>query len=292
MLRPLLHFFLIGGLLFSAKASVFERWDESRALTVYVSPDASAAEIETEIRNQILLHEARQIGWYRTDPVVFTHLVRNMKFIDPDTTDDERTLFERALEMNMQEHDPVVRARLLYRANQALGHVPAERMPTVAQLEEHRSKYPERFEREGKIRFHHVFLSGTKHGDALPLRAAEMRRQLDDLGGEAPRALGDPLPGLRLQETSTLSAIARDYGEDVASVLEEGIVGTWRGPIRSVYGIHFVRLLEVQDDRVPSLAEIEAEVRADRLSEIREELREERMTALRQAYTVRLEPFP
>ena len=292
MLRPLLHFFLIGGLLFGAKVSVLERWGESRPLTVYVPTGASAAEIEAEIRNQILLHEARRYGWYRSDPVVFTHLVRNMKFIDPDTTDDERTLFARALEMNMQEHDPIVRARLLYRANQALGHIPAERMPTAAQLEEHRSEHPERFEREGKIRFRHVFLSGTKHGDALPQRAAQMRRQLDDFGDEAPGAVGDPLPGLRFLETSTLSVIARDYGEGVADVLEEGIIGTWRGPIRSVYGVHFVRLLEAQDDLVPSLAEIEAEVRADRLSEIRKELRQERMKTLRDAYTVRLEPFP
>ena len=123
MLRPLLHYFLIGGLLFSAKAAYEGRRVEGPEITVRVSSDATRIEVERAVREAILLNEARRYGWDRHDPVVFSHLIRNMRFIEPDSTADDATLYKRALDMNMHRHDPIVRARLLYRAEEALGYV-------------------------------------------------------------------------------------------------------------------------------------------------------------------------
>ena len=292
MLRPLLHFFLIGALLFAGKIIFEDRGGDPPEITVQMSADATEAQVENEIRNQILLNEARRYGWYRTDPIVFTHLVRNMRFIEPDTTDDDLTLFKRALEMNMQEHDPVVRARLLYRAREALAYVPKDRMPSQDELEAHRASHKDRFEREGKVRFEHVFLSGTKRGEALAADAVAMRARLEELGDAAPEGLGDPLPGLRAVQSSTASQIKTSYGAELAAVIDQGVVGSWRGPVPSVYGVHFVRVLEKEPSSVPALTIIGAEVRADLLSEIAQELREERMDALRNAYVVHVERTP
>lgn len=292
MLRPLLHFFLIGALLFAAKVIYAGRGGDPPEITVHMPFDATEVQVEKEIRNQILLNEARRYGWYRTDPIVFTHLVRNMRFIEPDTTDDDLTLFKRALQMNMQEHDPVVRARLLYRAREALAYVPKDRMPTREDLEEHRAAHEDRFEREGKVRFEHVFLSGTKRGEGLASDAVVMRAQLQELGDAAPKGLGDPLPGLRAVQLSTTSEVRANYGEELATVVAEGVVGSWRGPVPSVYGVHFVRVLEKEPSSVPALTIIEAEVRADLLSEIEEELSKERMEALRDAHVVHVERTP
>ena len=292
MLRPLLHFFLIGALLFAAKVAFERGGGDPPEITVRMPADATDSQVEKEIRNQILLNEARRYGWYRTDPIVFTHLVRNMRFIEPDSTEDDLPLFMRALEMNMQEHDPVVRARLLYRARAALGYVPEDRMPTAEQLEEHRVAHADRFERESKVRFQHVFLSGTKRGKALASDAVAMRTQLDQLGDAPPKGLGDPLPGLRSVQSSTVSEVEANYGEELGAVIEEGVIGAWRGPVRSVYGLHFVRVLEKEPSSVPALTIIEAEVRADRLSEIKQELSKERMEALRDAYVVHVERVP
>jgi hypothetical protein len=292
MLRPLLHFFLIGALLFAGKVVFEGRGGDPPEITVQMSVDATEAQVEKEIRNQILLNEARRYGWYQTDPIVFTHLVRNMRFIEPDSSDDDLSLFKRALEMNMQEHDPVVRARLLYRAREALGYVPEDRMPTREELEEHRVAHEDRFEREGKVRFQHVFLSGTKRGEALASDAVAMRKRLADLGDAAPQGLGDPLPGLRAVQSSTASKIKANYGEELSVVVDEGVIGSWRGPVPSVYGVHFVRVLEKRPSSVPALTLIEAEVRANLLFEVRQELSRERMEALREAYVVHVERVP
>ncbi|HSN84544.1 MAG TPA: peptidylprolyl isomerase [Polyangiales bacterium] len=292
MLRTLLHFFLIGGLLFGAKVVFQSDRQAGPEITVRVRSNATAGEIENEIREAILINEARRYGWDRSDPIVFDHLVRNMRFIEPESTDDDLTLYLRALEMDMHEHDPIVRARVLYRAREALGSIPKDRMPSREDLEAHLEAHRDRFEREGRVRMQHVFLSRSKRGEELSADAREMREKLSELGAEAPRGLGDPLPGLRAEQLVRASEVRDDYGEELGRVVEEGIVGPWRGPISSVYGLHFVRVLSKRPAYVPSLDVIAAEVRADRLQEIREELREERMAALRDAYTVHLMRSP
>lgn len=290
--RALLHYFLIGGLLFSAKAVYERRHVEGPEITVRVPADATTGQVEKAVREAILLNEARRYGWDRRDPVVFRHLVRNMRFIEPDTTEDDLTLYKRALDMNMHGHDPIVRARLLYRAGEALEYVPENRVPTREELEAHRTKHADRFERESRVRFRHVFLSRSKRGDSLGADATEMREKLSALGDAPPQGLGDPLPGLRSEQLATPSKLEANYGAELAETVADAVVGVWRGPATSVYGLHFIQVISKEPARVPPLDVIVAEVRADRLREIREELRDERMAALRNAYTVRIERVP
>lgn len=292
MLRPLIHFFLIGALVFGAKALYEGRRVVGPEITVRVAARAGRAQVESAIVEAILLNEARRYGWDKRDPVVFTHLVRNMRFIEPDSSDDDRTLYERALQMNMQAHDPIVRARLLFRANEALAYVPEDRMPTREDLEGHRQAHPERFEREGRVRFQHVFLSRSKRGESLPSAAAAMRAELSALGAERATGLGDPLPGLRTEQSATVSKVQEEYGAALAEVVAEAVPGVWRGPVPSVYGLHFVRVIDKAPAHVPPLDVISAEVRADRLRGIRDALRSERLSALRAAYTVHIERIP
>lgn len=292
MLRPLLHYFLIGGLLFGGKALYDRTRVEGPALTVRVPKDASDSEVERQVREAILLNEARRYGWDRTDPVVFTHLVRNMRFIEPDSTETDLELYKRAVDMNMQAHDPVVRARLLYRAREALGFVPDDRMPTREDLEEHRLAHQERFERESKVRFAHVFLSRSKRGDSLAEDASAMREALSKLGDAPAKGLGDPLPGLRPEQVATPSKIRSEYGSELTTIVEEALVGSWRGPVPSVYGLHFIKVIDKSPPYVPPLEVIGPEVRADLLGELRKELRADRMSALRGAYVVTIERGP
>ena len=292
MLRALVHYFLIGGLMLGAKAVYDARQVKGPEITVRVAADASPGEVEAAIVDAILLSEAKRYGWDRRDPVVFSHLVRNMRFIEPDTSEDDLTLYKRALDMNMHEHDPIVRARLLYRAGEALAFVPEDRMPTHDELESHRTQHSDRFEREGRVRFQQVFLSGTRRPTSLQADARAMRETLAALGDAAPVGLGDPLPGLRPEQVATPSKIRQEYGSELAETVSEPVVGVWRGPASSVYGLHFVKVIDREPAYVPPLSVIGAEVRAHRLREIREELRKERMSALREAYTVRIERAP
>lgn len=292
MLRALLHYFLIGGLLFGAKSLYDRSQVEGPELTVMVPAAASSAEVDRTVREAILLNEARRQGWDRKDPVVYTHLVRNMKFIDPDSEASDVELYARALDMNMHAHDPIVRARLLYRAGEALEYVPPDQMPEPDELRAHLERNAPRFERSGSTRFWHVFLSGTKRGEDLPADASALREDLDALGDEKPKGLGDPLPGVRVEQTAKVSKLRAQYGTALADTVAEGVVGVWRGPIPSVYGVHFINVREVASSYLPSIDEIGPEVREDFLRGVRAELRERRMSELLESYTVRVERLP
>jgi len=292
MLRALLHYFLIGGLLFGGKALLDRRQSDGPEITVRVPLAASQAEIDRSTREAILLNETRRHGWDRRDPIVYSHLVRNMRFIEPESTESDSELYLRALDMDMHGHDPIVRARLLYRAREALAYVPDDRMPTRRDLVEYSQENAERFEREGSVRFQQVFLSGSKRGEALAAEASAMRDRLAKLEGASPKGIGDPLPGLRSEQSATPSKVRAEYGDELASLLEEDVLGVWRGPVSSVYGLHFIKVISREPDYVPSLDVIGPEVRADLLRDIREELQEERMDALRDEYTVHVERLP
>jgi hypothetical protein len=173
-----------------------------------------------------------------------------------------------------------------------LAYVPEERTPSSEDLAAHRASHPERFERQGRFRFQQVFLSRSKRGASLGADASAMRERLSELGDAAPVGLGDPLPGLRVERSATVSELRNDYGPELASLVEEAVLGAWRGPVSSVYGLHFVKVLEQQPAYVPAIEVIGAEVRADRIREIRKELSEERMAALREAYSVHIERLP
>ena len=164
---------------------------------------------------------------------------------------DKEALYRRALEMGMHEHDPIVRARLLYRAREALGYIPEDELPTRDELAAHIEAHPERFEREGRARYNHVFLSRSKRGESIAADASAMRETLDALGEMPPKGLGDPLPGLRAEQVATSSKVKSEYGAEVAAVVEEAVVGAWRGPASSVYGLHFIRVVSTEPRRVP-----------------------------------------
>ena len=108
MRRALLHFFLIGGLLFGARAVFAPQAVVGPELTVTVPAKATDAEVAAKVDEAILINEARRYGWDRSDPVVFDHLVRNMRFIEPESVDDAFTLRNQDLMTTPARRDEIL----------------------------------------------------------------------------------------------------------------------------------------------------------------------------------------
>jgi hypothetical protein len=292
MFRALAHFFLIGGLLFAARTGLQRVRPPAQEISIEVASDADDAEVEQKVREVILLREARKYQWVRRDPIIFQHLVRNMRFIEAGSQEDDTQLFARALELQLHERDPVVKARLLHRARAALSRVPEEEMPSEQALEAHRKRYSRRFEREGELRLEHVFLSRSRRPDSLDRDAARLAAELSARTGEELASLGDPLPGLRPVQSLRPTQWRASYGEPFADAVTRAEIGSWYGPVPSVYGLHFVRVLGRAERFLPPLEQIEAEVRADFLADKGRALAEQRLDALRNAYTVQVRRWP
>ena len=66
MLRTLLNFFLIGGLLFGARVLIEGRSMEGPEITVRVAADATEGEVESAIRDAILMNRMLRTRWVNT----------------------------------------------------------------------------------------------------------------------------------------------------------------------------------------------------------------------------------
>ncbi len=284
--RRLAIYFALGGLLFVGQGLWARITAAPPELVVRVAADASDSAVERAVEESILLEEARRRGWDATDPVAASHLVQTMRFVDPALAGDDAAALARAVELRMHESDPVVRARLLYRARRALASVPRSRYPTRDALEAHLAAHPERFRRPAQLELDHVFLSATRRGEDVERDATAVLHELR--AGAQPESLGDSLPDLRRRERTTLRKLAERYGEDLAKALTNAPDGEWLEPVASVYGRHLLRVNARIEARVPALETILDEVREDRMRELSNAIRRERLTALRDHYAIRV----
>lgn len=227
--------------------------------------------LRREADDEILVREALALGLQTRDPVIRQRLVLNMRFLGEDG-EDEEALVDRALAMDMHGNDLVVRRRLVQLMEFAL----SEEAPGMAVSEEElRAMYAARrgeLEIPPRWRITQVYFSSERRGEAAErdaVAAAETLRRSGAATREA-IALGDPFLGGH--ELPLLSARQLDgqFGEGFAEGLGRCSAGDWCAPLRSGFGVHVVRIEELQPGRLPGIEDpdvrrrLEADVRKQR----------------------------
>jgi hypothetical protein len=216
--EPLLHFAVLGGLVFGLHAAVsggddqvlrvndalVDRLAREQQLRTGRTPDAAEREalLQQHLDDEMLMREALARGLARKDPMIRRRLVQAMRFLLES---------EGALEAPIARADQVARQ-------------------------------PERYTAPVRIDFEQVFFAQTDARDC----EAEARTAKQHLApdGVRPAALGDPfLHGAELSGVDG-PGLRRMFGEAAARAIEQLPVGGWQGPIRSPYGAHLVRVLD------------------------------------------------
>jgi len=291
---PLLHFCLVGGLLFLMESSWSRRpetsWVEIRHSEISARLDAyqlqmgrvATAEEAQAIENRVIedalwFEQALALGLLQTDPVVRQRLVINMRFLEGESQTSEDELVALAIELGMDRSDIVVRRRLIDRVQAILRAAVRAATPDQALLEAHYDSTSERWREPVLLDLSHVYLSRDKRGERTQLdaRALLARLERESLAPSAAIEHGDPfLAGHRLRGASPVRILAR-LGPVFASGVENAPVGRWVGPIESAFGMHLVWIHEREPSRVPELAEIRSRVLEDWIeAESRKALRE------------------
>jgi len=191
--------------------------------------------------------------------------------------------YREALAMGLGQDDPYVRNRLALKLEVLLDDLSAEAEPGDEELTRFLAAHAERFAEPARLSFQQVYLNPAQHADP----AAEAQRLLGLLrDGADPGALGDVsllVPGL---DSATPEEIARQFGEDFAAALLALEPGGWRGPVRSSFGLHLVRVTQRQPARQPVLAEIRDAVLVEWRDQRRREAREQAYQRLRERYDI------
>ncbi len=274
--EPLLHFLLIGLLLFGVYAytnrgrigiesprQIVLSLDELRTMTAYFesqwhrppTPQEFQAMVEDKIREAVLCREGLAMGLDKDDTIVKRRMAQKMQFLAED--------------------------------------VAAAHEPSTAELKAWFQKNTDKFALPSRYSFRHIYFSPDKRGRNAHDDAAQTLARIAGQPEDSPQipSMADRFMFQDYYGDRTPSAIAKEFGPQFAVALEKLKPGSWEGPIESGYGWHLVFVDTVIPGRIPAFEEVESEVKTAWLGEQKAQAREKAYKGLRSKYTVLL-PAP
>lgn len=264
--EPLVHFVLLGGVLFSVHQSVAP----PRATNRIVVSDAIVRGLRQE--------HLRQSGSLPT-PEEEASLIQ--RFVD------NEILYREAVSQGLDRGDLIVRRRLVQKMEFVLEGEDLIAEPNDAELQAYLDAHADRYAIAERITLTHIFVSTDQHGAAAERVAGDLRQQL--AGGADPSALGDPFLRGRDFPLRTERDLAGIFGAPFAAQVLALPPGEWSAPLRSSYGLHLVRVTEHTAGRQPALNEARIAVFRDWQEERRTAANVAALARLRQRYDVRVE---
>ncbi|WP_018238658.1 peptidyl-prolyl cis-trans isomerase [Ensifer sp. BR816] len=171
----------------------------------------------------------------------------------------EEMLAREARALGLDQDDTIIRRRLAQKMTFLIEDTAPIAEPSEEDLRQFYNAHPDRFRREARLSFDHVFFSTSKRSDA----AADARSVLaasDALDDAEMIDRGDPLLFASRLGDSTEADIAAQFGAGFAQRLVTLPSGKWSGPIESAYGLHLVRLSETAPAAIKPFAEVKADV--------------------------------
>lgn len=265
--EPLLHFLLIGLLLFLVYGKVAPPSDEGSRITV----------------NRMLiagLASQFQATWSRPPTrEELTGLIENYV--------RDEILYREGLALGLDGDDPVIKRRIRQKLEVLIEEEGKTGAPTDAELGAYLSKNAQAFRMPPVLTFDQVLFDPADYGNELDAALAASMAALK--GGAAPESQGHrSLLPVHL-EKQPLDMVARDFGEDFGKAMESVPVGEWSGPVRSGFGVHLVRVSEREPGYLPSLDQSRMAVTRDWENTRRKAALEANYARLRKDYDVVIE---
>ena len=266
--EPLLHFLVLGGLLFGLFG--LTRAPEQEGARQIRVTTAQVEQLAAQFRRT----------WMRppTEQELAGLVERHIR---------SEVFYREALAMGLDQEDPYVRNRLGQKLELLLDDLSAETVPDDETLAHYLREHPERYQAPARVSFQQVYLSPERH-PRLEADAADLLARLR--AGADPAGLGDvTLLGPTFDDLSQ-PEVARQFGDAFAEALLGLEPGQWLGPVPSGLGAHLVLLTERQSARLPALGEVRPQVLRDWQDQRRREQKEQAYARIRQRYDITVEP--
>jgi hypothetical protein len=234
--EPLVHFLMLGGLLFTAWTWLAANEAEGPADAVIVldqarldhletlwkaqwkrdpAPEDVAAIVQRDLRQEVFYREALRMGLDRDDQIIHTRLAQKMEAVASDLS----TLMQ---------------------------------PPTDEQLRAFHASRPDLFTRPPAFAFRQVlYLPSEAAGDRLEATLAALRA-----GGDVPPDRRNKLALSLDWPLTPAPTLENSFGGGFAAALAELPVGQWSGPVRSGLGQHLVQVTESEPARLAPFDEI------------------------------------
>lgn len=268
--EPLLHFLLIGAVLWAASSLGSDRQAPADDEIV-----VSAARVEQ--LTAVFLKTRQRLPTHAELDGLVEDWVR------------EELAYRESQNMGLDHDDTIVRRRLRQKLEFFVEGLTDQATPSDEELAAFRVEQADRFRRDPVLDFRQVYLSPDVHADTLEADAEALLEMLRSKPDVDIYALGDRLMVDREFLATPLREARAVFGTEFAERLAQLEIGEWHGPIRSGYGHHVVIVDRKIPGRLPELDEIRDEVLREWHNAARERALRDFYDALAERYEIRVE---
>ncbi len=248
--EPLLHFLLIGSLLFFIYGLKQKEIiaDDNKSIVI------TEAKID-QLINQWQRRWKRLPSQQELQGLVKAHI-------------HEEVLYREALAMGLDKDDTVVRQRMTRKIEFISNDLASIDEPTDTQLQAYLDTHAEKFLLPGKISFSQIYLNTDKRGAQVQVDADKLLAGLAQSTTDVDiSSLGDTFMGGQVYDSLKDFEVSRLFGDIFSEQLFELATTKWVGPVESGYGLHLVRIDSRTAPRVPSLALVRDKVQNEWMAE-------------------------
>ena len=256
--EPLLHFVILGGVLFAADYFMVARSDDPRVIVVDAAVDAHARDVFKQARG----HEPDAEELYALRRVWL----------------DNEVLYREGLALQLDKGDDMIRERVIFKQLSVIDA--GTKLPpyddTVLRewFEKNRAKYDE----PARYDFQEAILVGDKSESGV-------RAFVSSLNAGAP---GDVKADLRVFKHRPRENLVQSYGAEFATALDAAPVGEWRA-LATKDGWRAMRLESIAKPQPADLESIKGVVLHDWTDATLAEQRSAAVRALAKKYTIKVE---
>ncbi len=266
--EPLLHFLIIGALIFTLFSIVNKEEDIVSGNKIIV--------LTADIQR---LSSSWAKKWNR--PPTETELQGLVE-----SHIREEVYYREALALGLDKNDTILRRRMMQKMEFLSNDLAELNTPDESALNQYFIDHKDKYELPARLSFTHIYFSLDKRGAKAFEDAKSVLSELN-----VPRApeRGDSFMMEYDFVQESPFEVERLFGKVFANQLFTLETNSWQGPIKSGYGIHLVRISEKIDARMPELASVIDKVRTDLMFEHRKKTNKEIYERFKERYEIVVE---
>lgn len=275
--EPLVHFLLIGAVLFVGYSILHPKSDASSTPNRIVLTPDDLVQISVTWRAQ-------------GRPLPTPEQVQNLIELKV----REEVLFREAIALGLDKDDTIVKRRLAQKMEFLMEGASIDNDPSADTLRAWFKDNQQRFALMPRVSFRHLFFSSDRHGERTREAAVKALEQVAGQSATSSEvaALGDPFMYQDHYGDRSFDDIAKLFGPNFARALLNAKPASWQGPVETGYGWHLVFVDLSAPGRVPAYEEIESDVKAGWIADQRAQAKAKAYEAMRARYEVVLPEKP
>ena len=249
--EPLLHFIILGGLLFS--------------IYIWLNPNSIENSEEIIVTEGKIMSISRQFSkkWNRAATESELKALIDQYVLT-------EAYYKEAVKLGLDKNDPAVKRRMRQKmeffTSDALSLIDVNDVMLQTYMDEH----PDKFIKDAIYSFDQIYINPNKHFSELKPYILKIKTQLKEHG----TATTDSSMLQEHYEEISASRLNNEFGKNFAKTLVTLKKGEWSEPIQSGLGVHFVKLTHIEPSKTYQLSEVRSAVLRDFMYEKRKELLE------------------